>query len=249
MATSKSRFLTAQWKNLVMLNYEVDPEILKPYLPAATEIDLWEGKALVSMVGFLFKETSVLGVKWPFHVNFEEVNLRFYVRHYDGKEWKRGAVFVSEIVPKLLITVIANTLYKEHYSCFPMRHSITKEGASHTQFLYEWKVKGRWNKLGATVRNALVKIEPGSAEEFIFEHYWGYNRLTDTKTMQYQVEHISWQIAEVKDSVFDADIAALYGEAFVPYLSVKPFSAFWANGSDIAVRMGDKLVVDPVLPK
>ncbi|RWY51121.1 YqjF family protein [Mucilaginibacter gilvus] len=246
---SKSRFLTAQWKNLVMLNYEVPPEILKPYLPAGTEIDLWEGKALVSMVGFLFKETRVLGIKWPFHVNFEEVNLRFYVRHFDGKEWKRGAVFVSEIVPKRLITVIANTLYKEHYSCFPMRHSITKEGPNHTRFLYEWKVKGRWNKLGAAVRNALVKIEPGSPEEFIFEHYWGYNRLNDYKTMQYQVEHIAWQVAEVNDYIFDADIAELYGEEFVPYLSVKPFSAFWANGSDIAVRIGDKLVVPPALPK
>ncbi|TFF30371.1 YqjF family protein [Mucilaginibacter psychrotolerans] len=241
---SKSRFLTAQWKNLIMLNYEVDPGILKPYLPAGTEIDLWEGKALVSMVGFLFKETKVLGVKWPFHVNFEEVNLRFYVRHFDGQEWKRGAVFVSEIVPKPVITVIANTLYKEHYRSLPMRHSITKDGASHTQFLYEWKLNGRWNSLGATVRNSLVKIEHGSPEEFIFEHYWGYNRLTDTKTMQYQVEHISWQVAEVKDYVFDADIAELYGEAWVPYLSVKPVSAFWANGSDISVRIGDKLVVE-----
>jgi uncharacterized protein YqjF (DUF2071 family) len=246
---SKSRFLTAQWKNLIMLNYEVDPDVLKPYLPAATEIDLWQGKALVSMVGFLFKDTKVLGVKWPFHVNFEEVNLRFYVRHFNGKEWKRGAVFISEIVPKSIIVLIANNLYKEHYGALPMRHSINGDGADHTQFLYEWKLKGRWNKLGATVSNNLTKIETGSPEEFIFEHYWGYNRLTDTKTMQYQVEHVSWQIAEVKDFVFDADIAKLYGAAFVPYLSKQPFSAFWANGSEIAVTIADKLVLDPTLAK
>ncbi|MBD1394540.1 YqjF family protein [Mucilaginibacter glaciei] len=244
MATSKSRFLTAQWKNLIMLNYEVQPEILRPYLPAGTELDLWEGKALVSMVGFMFQDTKVLGIKWPFHVNFEEVNLRFYVRHFDGKEWKRGAVFVSEIVPKPIITVIANTLYKEHYSWYPMRHSTFKDGPNHTQFLYEWKVKGKWNKIGATVRNSLVKIEPGSPEEFIFEHYWGYNRLTDYKTMQYQVEHISWHVAEVTDYVFEADVEELYGKEFVPYLSGKPYSAFWANGSDIGVRIGDKLVVE-----
>lgn len=247
MATSKTRFLTAEWRNLVMINYEVDPEILKPHLPAATELDLWEGKALVSMVGFMFKETRVLGVKWPFHVNFEEVNLRFYVRHFDGKEWKRGAVFVSEIVPKHLITIIANTLYKEHYRAMPMRHSITKEGADHTRFLYEWKLNGRWNKIGATVRNSLAKIEPGTAEEFILEHYWGYNRLTDYKTMQYQVEHITWSVAEVKEYIFEADIAELYGSDWVPYLSAKPHSAFWANGSEIAVRIGDKLILDPVL--
>jgi uncharacterized protein len=249
MATSKSRFLTAEWRNLVMLNYEVDPEILKPYLPAYTEIDLWKGKCLVSMVGFLFNNTRVLGVKWPWHVNFEEVNLRFYVRHFDGKQWKRGAVFISELVPKNMIVLIANNLYKEHYRALPMRHSINKNGADHTDFLYEWKLKGNWNKLGVTIENSLKQIESGSAEEFIFDHYWGYNRLNVHKTMQYEVEHIQWQIAEVKDYVFEADIKELYGEAFVPYLSVKPFSTFWANGSEIAVRIADKLLFAPVLPE
>src|ERR1700709_2971283 len=112
---AKPQFLTAQWKNLLMLNYEVDPEVLKPYLPASTVLDLWEGEALVSMVGFLFKDTRVFGVKWPFHVNFEEVNLRFYVRYYDGKEWKRGAVFISELVPKAIIAITANVIYNEPY--------------------------------------------------------------------------------------------------------------------------------------
>lgn len=245
---SKPRFLKAQWKNLIMLNYEVDPEILKPLLPAATVLDLWEGKCLVSMVGFMFQETSVLGIKWPFHVNFEEVNLRFYVKHFDGKEWKRGAVFVSEIVPKPIIAVIANTLYKEHYSAMPMRHSVTPAVNGFTSFLYEWKKKGRWNKLGATVNNTFENIVADSSEAFIFEHYWGYNSLSVTKTMEYQVEHISWQVAQVKDYVFDADVTALYGKAFEPYLTVKPHSVFFANGSDISVRMGEKIVVAPTLP-
>ncbi|TWR23826.1 DUF2071 domain-containing protein [Mucilaginibacter achroorhodeus] len=245
---SDSRFLTAEWRNLIMLNYEVDPAILKPYLPAYTEIDLWEGKCLVSMVGFMFKETRVLGIKWPWHVNFEEVNLRFYVRHYDGKQWKRGTVFVSEIVPKNMIVIIANNLYKEHYRALPMRHSVTKAGPDHTNFLYEWKLNGQWNKIGATVRNSLKPILPGSAEEFIFEHYWGYNKLSYTKTMQYQVEHIRWQVAEVRDFVFEANIKELYGEAFVPYLNAEPFSAFWANGSEVAVKVADKLFFAPVLP-
>src|ERR1700754_5361003 len=146
---SSLKFLQAQWKNLLMLNYEVDPEILKPYLPAYTVLDLWQGKALVSMVGFLFEDTSVLGIKWPWHINFEEVNLRFYVRHFDGKEWKRGAVFVSEIVPKPMIVVMANTLYKEHYSAMPMRHSFNELPGDRSKYLYEWKFDGEWsNRLG-----------------------------------------------------------------------------------------------------
>jgi len=245
---AKGVFLKAKWHNLLMLNYEIDPAILKPSLPAYTEIDLWQGKALVSMVGFLFEDTRVLGIKWPFHINFEEVNLRFYVRHFDGKEWKRGAVFVSEIVPKIFITIIANNLYREHYHAMPMRHSIIQSKGD-TDYLYEWKSKGKWNKLGATASNSFAPIQPGSPEEFIFEHYWGYNIWSDTVTMQYQVEHISWEVAQVTNPVFEADIPALYGAAFAPYLSVKPYSAFFAKGSDIGVRMGAKLFADPILPK
>lgn len=241
---AKTTFLKAEWNDLIMMNYEVVPHVLKPYLPAGTELDLWEGKALVSMVGFMFNNTKVLGVKWPFHINFEEVNLRFYVRYFDGVEWKRGAVFISEIVPKHAIAIIANALYKEHYSRFPMRHSATAAGNGHTNFLYEWKVNGRWNKLGATVNNKLEPIQPGSAEEFIFEHYWGYNPWSDKVTMEYQVEHISWQTGRVKDYVFEADIATLYGEAFVPCLKAQPVSVFYAKGSEIAVRMGDKIRVN-----
>ncbi|MFD2147545.1 YqjF family protein [Mucilaginibacter antarcticus] len=223
---TKGIFLKAEWNNLVMLNYEVDPFILKPYLPAGTELDLYEGKALVSMVGFLFNNTRVLGIKWPFHVDFEEVNLRFYVRYFDGMAHKRGAVFISEIVPKHVIAVIANALYKEHYRRLPMRHSVKHLGDNRTSFLYEWKLNNRWNKLGATVSNKLTPIQPGSAEEFILEHYWGYNSWSDTTTMEYQVEHISWQISKVSDYVFEADIASLYGDAFTPYLTGKPVSVF-----------------------
>ncbi|SDH94304.1 YqjF family protein [Mucilaginibacter sp. P25] len=240
---AKSEFLKAQWKNLVMLNYEVDAAILKPYKPAGTVLDLWEGKALVSMVGFMFSDTRVLGIKWPWHVNFEEVNLRFYVRYFNGTEWKRGAVFISEIVPKSMIVLIANNLYKEHYRALLMRSSITSAADNHTQFLYEWKLNGRWNKLGATASNELVNIKAGSAEEFILEHYWGYNSLSPIKTMEYQVEHVSWQTGLVREYVFDADVAALYGEAVRPFLEKEPVSAFYAVGSDIVVRMGEKIVV------
>lgn len=143
-------FLTAEWRNLLMLNYEVSPEVLAPLLPPATELDLWQGKALVSMVGFQFLETRVLGIKWPWHVNFEEVNLRFYVRHFDGQVWKRGTVFVSEIVPRPIITVVANTLYNERYKAMPMRHSIQPVDADNRLYAMSGNTKAagmRWELL------------------------------------------------------------------------------------------------------
>lgn len=236
----KVKFLQAEWRDLLMINYEVDPEVLKPYLPAYTELDLWQGKALVSMVGFMFLNTKVLGIKWPFHVNFEEVNLRFYVRYFNGQEWKRGAVFISEIVPKAIIPLVANNLYNEHYKAMPMRHSFKPMPNAQTQYLYEWKYKGQWNKLGATVSNTFVPIEAGSAEEFIFEHYWGYNTINSTTTLEYAVEHVAWDVAPVTNPIFEAEVGELYGKEFVPYLK-QPFSAFFAKGSDVAVRVAQKI--------
>jgi len=201
---SEIRFLEAEWRNLVMLNYEVDPEILKPYLPAVTELDLWQGKALVSMVGFMFLNTKVLGIKWPWHVNFEEVNLRFYVRHFDGK---------------------------------------VKLDNQQTKYLYEWKFKNQWNQLGATVGAEQFEIEKGSPEEFIFEHYWGYNRLNDHKTVEYQVEHVSWKIRPVIDFAFKANVTELYGDVFETYLRQEPYSAFFAEGSEVNVRVAGKISI------
>jgi len=243
---AKKIFLSAKWINLLMLNYEVDPDILKPYIPPATELDLWQGKALVSMVGFLFKDTYMKGIKWPLHVNFEEVNLRFYVKHFDGTKWKRGTVFISEIVPKPLIAMVANLIYKEHYSAMPMRHSISEADNGDARYLYEWKFDGRWgNRLGGTVKaGGLKPIATGSAEEFILEHYWGYNKLNKKTTAEYQVEHITWNAAEVIAPVFEAEIGRIYGKAFVPYLEKKPYSAFFADGSDVIVRGLQKIRVD-----
>ena len=220
-----------------MLNYEVDPSILDKYLPAYTEIDRYDGKVLVSIVGFLFNDTRVFGLRWPWHTNFEEVNLRFYTKHYDGLEWKRGVTFVSEIVPSPIIATIANTLYNEQYSFASMRHTIESE-ADHLHVSYDWKLRGKtWNRMEVEASNQLTDIEKGSAEEFIFEHYYGYNPLTTSTTIEYSVEHPRWQVYPVQKFSLSGDIAALYGASFAPFISgVAPHSVMLARGSDVTVR-------------
>lgn len=228
-------FLTGRWENLVMLNYEIDPEVLLPYLPYAVELDLHQGKTLVSLVGFLFKQTKVFGVRWPFHTNFEEVNLRFYVKHFDGVRWKRGVVFISEIVPSPLISIIANKLYREPYSSKPMSHAISVN-EDIIRATYNWKHKSKWNSIAVTAEVWLNNIEPESEEQFIFEHYWGYNKYDDKTTIEYGVEHEMWQVHKVKSWKLDCDIAALYGSAFAPTFSKLPSSVFLAKGSDVLIR-------------
>ncbi len=167
-------FLQAEWRKLAMANYEVDPKILEPYLPHKTELDFWNNTCYVSLVGFMFLNTKMLGVKIPFHINFEEVNLRFYVKYNDNGEWKRGVVFIKEIVPKPALTFVANTLYNENYQTMPMRHvwdindSLTVE--------YAWKKNG-WNTFRVSADKMAIPIDAGSEAEFITEHYWGYTKL------------------------------------------------------------------------
>lgn len=228
-------FLKAKWEYLVMINYEIDPKILLPHLPPATELDTFNNKTLVSVVGFLFNDTKVFGLKWPFHTHFQEVNLRFYVKHFDGTVWKRGVVFFSEIVPRPIIAAIANLLYREHYTAMPMRHAIST-GKEEITITYKWKHLKKWNSLYVTAEASLSGIEQGSEEEFIFEHYYGYNKYDADTTTEYSVEHKRWQVHNVKEWKLECNIASLYGEAFVPFLSVKPSSVFLAKGSEVTIR-------------
>ena len=218
-----------------MINYEVDPEILLPHLPPSTELDTFNNKTLVSVVGFMFNDAKVFGLRWPFHTNFEEVNLRFYVKHFDGMMWKRGVVFFSEIVPRPIIATKANLLYREHYSAKPMMHAVSVR-KDEIILTYKWKHQKKWNSIDVTAEASLSDIKPGSEEEFILEHYWGYNKYNRDTTIEYGVAHAMWQVHKVRDWKLDCDVVSAYGKAFVPYLSAAPASVFLAKGSEVVIR-------------
>lgn len=228
------KFLTAEWNNLIMANYIIDPTILLPYLPAHTELDFYNGQCYISLIGFMFEQTKMLGLKIPFHINFEEVNLRFYVKVKDGEMWKRGAVFIKEIVPKHAITFVANTLYREKYVTLPMKHFYNIVGEE-LQLGYYWKHKGIWNKLEATTNLIAQPMEAGSKEEFIAEHYWGYSKYSNSTTFEYGVEHPSWLVHNVKNYTIECDFEKLYGKQFSFLQDNKPDSVFMAKGSPIAI--------------
>lgn len=218
-----------------MINYEVDPEILMPYLPPHTELDFYKGKSLVSLVGFMFENTKVFGVHWPLHTTFEEVNLRMYVKFKKGSTYRRGVVFISEIVPSPVIAWMANWLYHERYSYAPMRHSIICTDKDHCAH-YQWKTKGQWNSLSVTAHPQEQPMTIDSEEAFIYEHYWGYGKYNIQTTIEYGVEHPSWWVYPVKDFKVQCDVAGLYGHQFVPYLLQQPSSVFLAKGSDVLIR-------------
>jgi uncharacterized protein YqjF (DUF2071 family) len=227
-------FLTAEWRHLVMLNYAVDPSVLKPMLPAGTELDFYRGDTFLSVVGFRFISTRVLGWALPFHRHFEEVNLRFYVRSQCVDGWKRGVVFIRELVPRRAIAFVARTWYGEPYRALPMRHKV-EQSADRIRVEYGWRHRGQWESVRASGTGASKAIEAGSLGEFIAEHYWGFTA-RGGGCSEYQVEHPRWQVWSAEDALLDADIPSLYGETFAESLVAKPASAFIADGSPVIVR-------------
>lgn len=234
-----------------MFNYAIDPALLLPHVPAGCELDAWGGTTYVSVVGFMFLRTRVLGVPIPFHCNFPEVNLRFYVRrkgapgdlHVGPDGDKRGVVFIKEIVPRAAIAMVARVVYGEAYVALPMSHVIALETAGervHGTVAYGWRLGRAWHGLEVAVDGAPAPLVPGSEAEFITEHYWGY-AAGSGRTLEYRVEHPPWRVWEAKEAALRCDVAALYGPQFVAALAAPPRSVFLAEGSAIAVHRGRPL--------
>ncbi len=242
--TPTPAFLSAEWRWLAMLNYEADPALLRPLAPVGTELDEWEGTTYLSMVGFLFLDTRVLGIPIPFHRDFEEVNLRFYVRRKGPEGWRRGVVFVKEIVPRAAIAAVARLVYGERYVACPMRHRVDLERGALVAggaVEYGWRERGRWSTLRAETEGGPEPLVPGSEAEFITEHYWGYAAQRDGGTVEYRVEHPSWRVWRARRATLQADAAATYGPDLARLLQGPPRSAFVAEGSPITVRRGVRI--------
>ena len=236
-------FLTAEWRHLSMLNYVVDPALLRDLVPAGTELDAFDGKHYVSLVGFRFLHTRVRGVWIPLHSNFDEVNLRFYVHRRQDGEDRRGVVFVREIVPRWAIARVAQTVFNENYISLPMRHQIAEPVSEfgRVKAEYSWRMEGRWCAIRTECSGRPAYPRDGSLEQFITEHYWGYTAQRNGATLEYQVEHDRWRMWSAEAAKFDGDVAGLYGAGLSEILQRPPDSAYHVEGSAVSVGFGKRL--------
>lgn len=225
---SKAPFLTAEWRDLALANYAIDPACLQGRIPDGVELDLHEGLCFVSLVAFQFANTRVRGVAIPGHINFDEVNLRFYVRRGD----RRGVVFIKEIVPKPAIAWVARTFYGEPYETWRCHH----EGTD-----YRWSRGAREHRFALIPATEGQLPPPGSHAEFITEHYWGYTRRGPHRTQEYQVTHPQWPHFAVESHVIDVDFGAVYGSEWASLSQSSPHSVVFARGSEVAVYPGRRI--------
>lgn len=217
-----------------MANYSIDPTILLPFLPAGVESDLYDGKAYVSLVGFMFKRSRIFNIPIPFMGTFEEVNLRFYVKRKVDDTYRRGVVFINETVPYKPVAWLANKLYKEHYIAIPTKHQITA-GPQIKSVRYDRKIGHSWNHIQVNASTAPREMSRGSLEEFIFEHYYGYTKLSSSESQEYKINHPRWQVNDVIDSMIHCDFEKMYGQAFGSLNNQPADAVIIAEGSDISV--------------
>jgi len=261
VAARPTGLLTAEWRHVVILSYPADPILLTPFLPGIVEVDLWNGQAFVSLVGLLFEPTRVLGVRLPFHRRFEQINLRFYVRRRVGYDWRRGVVFVKEIVPYRSLVIAARLLYRQNYEFAHMRHRFESIGAESkdqqfdaernnleiravdhfsgeqgpaTFVEYCWRRSGRWNTLGLRTAGSFEVPSAGSLQEFVSERRWGYAATRARRVLEFEVRRPVW-VASDGAGWLDCDSARIYGAPFGDILRSEPASALMAAGSSVGL--------------
>jgi uncharacterized protein len=228
-------FLSARWENLIMANYAVSHNVLKPYLPNGVELDMYQDKTYISLVGFMFKKTSIFNIPIPFLGTFEEINLRFYVKKVESNTIKRGVVFINETVPYKLVAWLANKLYKEHYIAIPTKNKI-EIGKHAKSVAYQWKINNHWNNLTVNAAKTSEPMLAESIEEFIFEHYYGYTKINTQLSQEYKVNHPRWEVNKVIDFTINCDFKAMYGNDFAFLNNQQPNSVIIAEGSQVSVK-------------
>ena len=235
-------FLAAEWRHLAMLNYRVDASLLLPFVPAGTELDRWNDQVFISLVGFRFLKTKLLGfLPVPMHSNFDEVNLRFYVRRQTGGAVRRGVVFIREMVPRRAIAFAARTFYNENYVALPMAHEVRLVAGNRLKVAYRWRSENQWSGIGLETDGNSALPGEGSVEQFITEHYWGYAVQPGGGCVEYRVAHPPWRVWQVRQSVFEGDAEKNYGKDIAAVLRARPQSAFLAEGSPVTVMRGRRL--------
>ena len=223
-----------------MLNYNIDVSVLTPLVPRGTELDIGDYGALVSVVGFRFLSTRLLRIPVPFHGNFDEINLRFYVRRRVDGQWRRGVVFIKEIVPRRAVAAVARWFYNENYVTARTSSAVSVPDAQvdcHGHVEYQWG-DGVLSSISADFAGSPNLPAAGSEQEFVTEHYWGYTRQRDGSSIEYQVDHPRWRVWPAANVRLSCGVEATYGREYEAAMVGEPRSAIVAEGSAVVVHRG-----------
>ena len=240
----RGTLLKARFSEIVALNFVIDPEILKPYVPKKLELDFFENETYVSLVAIVLKNIRVWGLPIQLPGQFGEFNLRFYVRRADGTKYQRGVCFLRDYVSSKSAAWILGSLFKADFRTVKMQYENTGFNSRNLSVIptadYQWKLEDHWNRIRVKARKRMKKTGPGTKVGFILEHANKYSSRGGA-TYEYSGSQPKWTIWDAAQANFTCDVKRLFGAEFVKPLATRPTSVFVATGSDVTVYRGTKL--------
>jgi uncharacterized protein YqjF (DUF2071 family) len=235
-----TRVISGAWHKIIMVNYAVDPSALRDLVPHGTRLSYFEGRCFVTLAGFLFSDIKVLGLRVPFHRHVPEANLRFYVESLDG--YKKGLVFIKELVSKRVMAMMANRFYRQNYSVKNIKYSYTEDRKTAT-LKYSWGLLGGNRMKAKLARVPSTKVKTGSEADYILHNFLGYASRPDKSTLRYEVTHPAWTLCPVIDWKVKVNFEKSFGKRFEFLSKQKPHSIFVTEGSPIAIYSPSRLHV------
>ena len=232
---SNKVFLRSNWLRLASANYIIEPHLLDKYIPKGTVLEEHNGKHYVSLVAFRYSQTRLLNIQVPFHTNFEEINLRFYVKRKIAPHvWRSEVAFTKLFFPKTALTFVAKHIYKENYETKRMRHNWSENDR---QLLTSYGLKkNRWHDFELMTEKESNVIDAHSSEAFFSKHYWGTSQINDNSCTIYKIEHPEWKVFRVNDWKINFDFNKVFGSEFKHLTDNKPESVYLYDGSEVVVH-------------
>jgi len=229
METNSRIFMKGNWEHLVIQTFTCNPEILKEYLPNDIELDLYQGKALFSMVAFTFSKVSFFGIKVPFHQEFGEINFRFYARSKIDNT--KGVVFIREFAPKPLIAFVANTIYNEPFYYKNIKKNIL-QSATQKKVTYKFNKN---NEISVQAHSHSKPTQKNSLQEFIVDRYIAFVKGRNNTTYQYKINHRPWQLHQIKKCKITIKVLELLPEVFK---NSEHITTYFVDGSAVTIQKG-----------
>lgn len=229
----------AEWREIVVISFEIDPKILRSYVPPKTEIDSFEGATFVSLMARVCKNVKPYG--WPivFAKSVEQVQLRFYVKRQTAEGYRRGVCLIRDYVPSKKVSLFLNWMFKHRFN----QVRIQRESKNFDKALpdampeveYRWETGDVWNHVKVKARSEMRKQEKETKESFVLDHHFGYT-VREGKTYEFFVEYNPWALWDAKSGSFECDTEQVFGRHFVRALKQRPASVFLARGSEVIIH-------------
>lgn len=223
-------FLTARWRDLVLVTFAVPDALAIPLVPPGCEADRWDGRCHVSVVALVMERVRIRGLPIPGLTRYPQVNLRLYVRH-DGRAAVR---FIQELVPSRVLAAAARWLYGEPFRRGSIRATLSQSGDA-ARAEYRFGLDGPPSTVTVGVAGPAAVPAPDSFEHWIKERVRGCRPDRAGRLRTFDVTHPVWAVRSITAHDVRLNFAGLYDPPWAALEATRPASVIYAVGSAVTV--------------